>query len=75
MTFPVSKNLFRDLSSEFNQAMRAKYMLGVVVASYRDFSSRVKLITTAGLTKGDRIGEIISLTDEYDVKNFDYYQR
>lgn len=30
MTFPVSKNLFRDLSSEFNQAMRAKYMIGVV---------------------------------------------
>ena len=39
-----------------------KYMLGVVVASYRDFSSRVKLITTAGLTKGDRIGEIIKQT-------------
>ena len=30
MTFPVSKNLFRDLSSEFNQAMRAKYMVGVI---------------------------------------------
>lgn len=39
-----------------------KYMLGVVVASYRDFSSRVKLITTAGFTKGDRIGEIIKQT-------------
>ena len=39
-----------------------KYMLGVVVASYRDFSSRVKLITTAGLKKGDRIGEIIKQT-------------
>lgn len=39
-----------------------KYMLGVVVASYREFSSRVKLITTAGLTKGDRIGEMIKQT-------------
>ena len=39
-----------------------KYMLGVVVASYREFSSRVKLLTTAGLTKGDRIGEIIKRT-------------
>lgn len=39
-----------------------KYMLGVVAASYREFSSRVKLITTAGLTKGDRIGEIIKQT-------------
>lgn len=39
-----------------------KYMLGVVVASYREFSSRVKLITTAGLSKSDRIGEIIKQT-------------
>ena len=37
-------------------------MLGVVVASYREFSSRVKLLTTAGLTKGDRIGEVIKQT-------------
>jgi len=39
-----------------------KYMLGVVVASYREFSLRVKLLTTAGLTKADRIGEIIKRT-------------
>ncbi len=39
-----------------------KYMLGVVAASYREFSSRVKLLTTAGLTKGDRIGEVIKQT-------------
>lgn len=39
-----------------------KYMLGVVVASYREFSLRVKLLTTAGLSKGDRIGEIIKQT-------------
>lgn len=39
-----------------------KYMLGIVVASYREFSSRVKLITMAGLTKGDRIGEVIKQT-------------
>lgn len=37
-------------------------MLGVIVASYREFSSRVKLLTTSGLTKGDRIGEIIKQT-------------
>ena len=37
-------------------------MLGVVVASYREFSSRVKLLTTAGHTKGDRIGEVIKQT-------------
>jgi len=39
-----------------------KYMLGVVVASYREFSSRVRLLTTAGLTKSDRIGEVIKQT-------------
>lgn len=39
-----------------------KYMLGVVVASYREFSSRVKLLTTAGLSKGNRIGEVIKQT-------------
>ncbi|MGN0246103.1 MAG: Fic family protein [Lachnospiraceae bacterium] len=38
------------------------YVLGIVVASYREFSSRVKLLTTAGLTKADRIGEIIKQT-------------
>ncbi len=38
------------------------YMLGIVAASYREFSSRVNLLTTAGLTKGGRIGEIIRQT-------------
>ncbi len=35
------------------------YMLGIVLASYREFSSRVRLLTTSGITKGDRVGEII----------------
>ncbi|MCM1468108.1 MAG: Fic family protein [Alistipes sp.] len=39
-----------------------QYMLGIVVAAYRDFSSRVKLITTAGMSKPDRIREIIKNT-------------
>lgn len=39
-----------------------KYMLGIVVASYREFSSRVKLLTMAGLTKSDRISEMIRQT-------------
>lgn len=38
------------------------YMLGIVLASYREFSSRVRLLTTAGFTKGERIGEIIKQT-------------
>ena len=35
------------------------YMLGVLVAAYRDFESRVELLTTQGLSKPDRVREII----------------
>lgn len=36
-----------------------KYILGVVVNAYREFSSRVKLLTTSGVSKPDRIRELI----------------
>ena len=36
-----------------------RYLLGVIVAAYRDFSSRVQLLTTSGISKPDRIREII----------------
>ena len=39
-----------------------KYMLGVIVAAYRDFSSRVSLLTTQGMSKTDRVKEIIRAT-------------
>ena len=39
-----------------------KYMLGVIVAAYRDFSSRVILLTTGGMSKPDRVREIIRTT-------------
>lgn len=39
-----------------------KYMLGVVVAAYREFSSRVSLLTTEGVSKPDRVKEIIKNT-------------
>jgi len=39
-----------------------KYMLGVIVAAYRDFSSRVSLLTTQGMSKSDRVKEIIRAT-------------
>ena len=38
------------------------YTLGVIVAAYREFSSRVQLLTTSGLSKPDRIAEIIKGT-------------
>ena len=39
-----------------------KYMLGVIVAADRDFSSRVSLLTTQGMSKPDRVKEIIRAT-------------
>lgn len=35
------------------------YMLGVVVSAYKEFESRVKLLTDSSLSKSDRIREII----------------
>lgn len=39
-----------------------KYMLGVIVAAYREFSSRVSLLITQGMSKPDRVKEIIRAT-------------
>ena len=36
-----------------------RYMLGILVAAYRDFESRIELLTTKGLSKPDRVREII----------------
>lgn len=38
------------------------YMLGVLAAAYRDFESRIELLTTKGLSKPDRVREIIKIT-------------
>ncbi len=35
------------------------YMLGIIIGAYREFESRVKLLTAPGLSKPDRIREII----------------
>ncbi len=39
-----------------------RYMLGVILSAYRDFSARVKVLATSGLSKPDRIREIIKDT-------------
>ena len=39
-----------------------RYMLGVIVAAYREFASRVQLLVTSGLSKPDRIRELIKNT-------------
>lgn len=36
-----------------------RYMLGILVAAYREFSSRVQLLATSGISKPERVREII----------------
>ena len=37
----------------------ARYMLGVIIAAYKDFSDRVEILITKGLSKPERVREII----------------
>ena len=37
----------------------ARYMLGVIIAAYREFSDRVEVLITKGLSKPERVKEII----------------
>ena len=39
-----------------------RYMLGIIVAAYREFSSRVQLLAVSGMSKPERIREIIKET-------------
>lgn len=39
-----------------------RYMLGVILSAYREFSGRVKVLTTGGISKPDRIKELIKDT-------------
>ena len=39
-----------------------RYLLGVVIAAYREFASRVDILITRGLSKPERVREIISST-------------
>ncbi len=44
---------------ENDYAPFVRYTLGVILAAYREFSARVQLLTTSGLTKPERIREVI----------------
>ena len=44
---------------ENDDAPFVRYMLGVIVAAYRDFSSRVQLLSTSGMSKPERVREIV----------------
>lgn len=39
-----------------------KYMLGIVLAAYRDFSDRVETLITSGLSKAERVAELMKAT-------------
>jgi Fic family protein len=39
-----------------------QYMLGIVVAAYRDFTTRVKTLTASGIPKPDRIAQLFKET-------------
>ena len=39
-----------------------QYLLGVVVAAYRDFSARVETLAASGLSKPERIAKLIQGT-------------
>ena len=45
-----------------NGGQRLGDILGIIVAAYREFSSRVKRITTSGMSKPDRVRELIKNT-------------
>ena len=48
--------------NENDYAPFVRYLLGTIVAAYRDFSDRVQFLTTKGLSKPDRIRELIKTT-------------
>ena len=37
----------------------ARYMLGMIIAAYKDFADRVQILITKGFSKPDRVREII----------------
>ena len=45
--------------NENDYAPFVRYLLGTIVAAYRDFSSRVQLLVTSGLSKPERIRALI----------------
>ena len=48
--------------NENDYAPFVRYLLGTIVAAYREFSSRVQLLVTSGMSKPDRIRELIKNT-------------
>ena len=59
-TFQQSSQGWHEGTSDYAPFVR--YTLGVVAAAYRDFSTRVQVLAVSGMSKPDRIREIIKGT-------------
>ena len=55
----LQESSLRWHEEENDDAPFVRYMLGVIVAAYRDFSSRVQLLSTSGMSKPQRVREIV----------------
>ncbi len=54
----------QDSDSQWHEAENdylpfVRYMLGIIIAAYRDFENRVQILITKGLSKPERVREII----------------
>ena len=58
----LQKSSVKWHENENNYEPFVKYMLGIVAAAYREFSSRVSILTTADLSKPDRVKALIKTT-------------
>lgn len=47
---------------ENDYAPFVRYMLGVIIAAYKDFFSRIQLLSISGLSKPERVQEVIRNT-------------
>ena len=59
--------VLQECSSDWHEGINdyapfVRYMLGMVVGAYREFASRVELLTNRGFSKPDRVREIIRLS-------------
>ena len=59
--------VLQECSSDWHEGINdyapfVRYMLGMVVGAYREFSSRVELLINRGFSKPDRVREIIRLS-------------
>ncbi len=56
----VSSNDWHENTNDYEPFV--KYMLGIILAAYRDFSSRVRLLDMEGISKPDRVKAVIKET-------------